>query len=165
MPSVSGGGGERRSRSPMSARERLPLDHQDELRVGHAVDPEDPVVRDETRLFRRVDRLLSDEVPDRRESELGGESFLRDDVALVELADLDLELAFAERLANQVRVRGGDFAHPVLDDPYRTLRVFRVDRLAQPEPSAGLREPDDRLQLARGDRYAGARGLPGLPDL
>src|SRR2546427_114353 len=61
-----------------------------------------------TRLFRRVDCLLSDEVPDRRESELGGESFLRDDVALVELADLDLELAFAERLANQVRVRGGD---------------------------------------------------------
>src|SRR5437899_12705166 len=108
MPNVSGGGGERRSRSPMSARERPLLDHQDELRVGHAVDPEDSVVRDETRLFRRVDRLLSDEVPNRRESELGGESFLRDDVALVELADLDLELAFAERLANQVRVRGSD---------------------------------------------------------
>src|SRR3989454_5574363 len=108
MPGVSGGGGEGRSKPPMSARDRPPLDHKDERRGGHAVDPEDSVARDEPRLFRRVDCLLSDEVPDRRESELGGESFLRDDVALVELADLDLELAFAERLANQVRVRGGD---------------------------------------------------------
>src|SRR2546422_8304886 len=108
MPGVSGGGGEGRSQSPMSARDRPPLDHQDELRGGHAVDPEDPVARDKPRLFRRVDRLLSDEVPDRRESELGGESFLGDDVALVELADLDLELALAERLADQVRVGRGD---------------------------------------------------------
>src|SRR2546422_6466880 len=108
MPSVSGGGGKGRSQSPMSARNRPPLDNQDERRGGPAFDPEDSVARDKTRLFRRVDCLLSDEVPDRRESELGGESFLRDDVALVELADLDLELAFAERLANQVRVRGGN---------------------------------------------------------
>src|SRR5437879_6165531 len=108
MPSVSGGGGERRSQSPMSARERPPLDHQAELRGGHAVDPEDPVVRDETRLLRHVDRLLSDEIPYRREAEFGDESFLGDDVALVELADLDLELALAERLANQVRICGGN---------------------------------------------------------
>src|SRR5213593_2680102 len=92
----------------MSPREHRPLNHQDELRVGHAVDPEDPVVPDETRLLRGVDRLLSDEVPDRRESEFGDESFLCDDVAFVELADLDLELAFAEGLANQVRICGGD---------------------------------------------------------
>src|SRR2546422_1813332 len=84
----------------------------------------------------------------------------RDDLLALRLADpglddVDVEAPFL----------AGDFAHPVLDDPYRTLRVFRVDRLAQPEPSAGFREPDDRLQLARGNRYAGARGLPGLPDL
>src|SRR5207245_11317390 len=70
--------------------------------------PEDPFARHETRLFRCVDRFLSDEVPDRRESELGDESFFRDHVAFVELTDLDLELAFAERLANQVGIRGGD---------------------------------------------------------
>src|SRR3989442_15683521 len=92
----------------MSVRDPPPQDHQEDRRGGHALDQEYPVARDKPRLFRRVDCLLSDEVPDRRESELGGESFLRDDVALVELADLDLELAFAERLANQVRVRGGD---------------------------------------------------------
>src|SRR3989449_9038361 len=91
----------------MIPREHRPLNHQDELRVGHAVDPEDPAVPDETRLLRGVDRLLSDEVPDRRESEFGDESFLCDDVAFVELADLDLELAFAEDLANQVRICGG----------------------------------------------------------
>src|SRR5881409_1595567 len=83
----------------------------------------------------------------------------RDDLLALRLADpglddVDVEAPFL----------AGDFAHPVLDDPYRTLRVFRVDRLAQPEPSAGFREPDDRLQLARGNRYAGACGLAGLPD-
>src|SRR5207245_2373499 len=84
----------------------------------------------------------------------------RDDLLALRLADPGLDDGDVE-----APFLAGDFAHPVLDDPYRTLRVFRVDRLAQPEPSAGLREPDDRLQLPRGDGHAGARGLPGLPDL
>src|SRR5712692_2154352 len=87
---------------------RDPLHHQDELRVGHAVDPEDSLIRDEARLFRRVDRLLANKVPNRGEAEMGHEEFLGDDVAFVKPAHLDLELALAERLADQVRVSRGD---------------------------------------------------------
>src|SRR5438552_16743259 len=84
------------------------LHHQDELRVGLALDPKDSLIRHEAGLFRRVDRLVADEVPARREAELGYEPFLGDDVAFVKLALLDLDLAFAELPADQVRVCRGD---------------------------------------------------------
>src|SRR2546425_9268858 len=86
---------------------RAPL-HQDELCVGHAADPETSIVRDEARAFRGFDRLVADEVPNRRQAELRDEVFLADDVALVKASDLDLEPALAERLADQVRVRRRD---------------------------------------------------------
>src|SRR5437879_9307733 len=99
----------RKTEAPARATARAPrLRHQDELRVGHAVDPEDSVVGHEPRAFRRLDGLLPDKVPDRRELEIGGENLLGDDVPLVELAHLDLELPFAERLADQVRIRRRD---------------------------------------------------------
>src|SRR5256712_454734 len=84
----------------------------------------------------------------------------RDDLLALRLTDpglddVDVEATFL----------AGHLAHPVLDDSHGALRVLRPDRLAQPEPSAGLGKPDDRLQLARGDRDAGSRGLAGLPDL
>src|SRR6058998_40433 len=84
----------------------------------------------------------------------------RDDLFSLRLADPGLDDVNVE-----ATFLPGDLAHPVLDDPHRALRVFRADRLAQAEPSAGLGESDDRLQLARGDGDARTRGLPGLPDL
>src|SRR5256712_882604 len=99
-PSACGGGGERRSPKPMTRLVRGPLHHQDELRVGHAADPEDPVVRDEAGVFRRLDRFAADEVSNRRQPELRDEAFPAHDVALVKPTHLDLELALAERLAD-----------------------------------------------------------------
>src|SRR3989442_14322096 len=84
----------------------------------------------------------------------------RDDLLALRLTDaglddVDVEAAFL----------AGHLAHPVLDDSHGALRVLRPDGLAQPEPSTGLGKPDDRLELPRGDRDAGAGRLAGLPDL
>src|SRR5438132_12084794 len=62
----------------------------------------------ESRPHGRVDGLRADEIPDRRERQLVQERFLRDDVPFVELPHLDFELALAEGLADQVRIRRRD---------------------------------------------------------
>src|SRR5437016_541967 len=55
-------------------------------------------------IFRGLAGRWADEVGDRRDLAVRGEPVLGDDVPLVELADLDLEFALAERLAQQVRI-------------------------------------------------------------
>src|SRR5437879_8129274 len=76
--------------------------------MRNPVDPQDPAVGDESRPHRRVDGLRADEVPDRRKLQMVQERFLRDDLSFVELSHLDLELALAKGLADQVRIRRGD---------------------------------------------------------
>src|SRR5438094_8308973 len=70
--------------------------------MRHAINPQDAAVGDEPRADRGFDGLSADEVADRRELEVRDEPVLGDDVALVGLADLDLEFALAERLVQQV---------------------------------------------------------------
>src|SRR2546426_3909335 len=117
--------------------------------------------------FRRRDAALlrdSDDVLVVRDAfgarELVDDVADRDDLLALRLTDAGLDDVYVE-----AAFLAGHLAHPVPDGADGTLRDLRADGLAEPEPGAGLGKTDDRLELPRGDRDAGARRLAGLPDL